>query len=373
MGRRKQISLVVTHACNLQCSYCYETNKSRLHMPPEVAKKAIREAFCGLGEDDELEIDFFGGEPFLRFHLIRNIFEWVVGELKPTSPYVFFATTNGTLIHREIKHWLCKHSGKFYCCLSIDGTKAMHDANRSSSFDRIDVDFFAETWPDQPVKMTVSTETLGHLADGVLYLQSRGLKVECNLAESIDWSNERTLPTLHEQLAKLADHFLHNGSEMVPKILDIDFEAVDGSQVLAKWCGAGEDTMCVIDVDGGKYPCQMFAPISAGKLARQKGQIELSDATLHDETCAECVLGRICGTCYGANFLSTGDPARRNRDMCKVMRIRALVAAHFQAKRMERSLECETLTEEDARSIFRRTDGIKKVLAASEGWNDLPL
>ena len=72
-------------------------------MSKSVAKKAITDAFDTIGPSEELEIDLFGGEPFLCFYLIKDIFDWLVNVLKPSSPYIFFATTNGTKIHNGIQ------------------------------------------------------------------------------------------------------------------------------------------------------------------------------------------------------------------------------------------------------------------------------
>lgn len=370
---RKQISLIVTHECNLQCIYCYEANKNHRKMSLPVAKKAILNAFESLSEHEELEIDFFGGEPFLRFDFIKKIFNWVVYELKPTSPYIFFATTNGTLINNEIKKWLFENRTQFYCCLSIDGTKWMHDINRSSSFDNIDIDFFAKTWTDQPVKMTISNETLPHLYEGVVFLQNKGFKVECNLAEAINWSNSSLFTTLYAQLMKLATYLLQNDSAVIHRILDIDFKMLEHEPKFMKWCGTGEDSMGSIDVDGQVYPCQMFAPLSAGTLSRVKGQIQLEENVLYDEACGNCILGMVCGTCYGVNYLLTGNPAKRSHDMCKVMKIRAIVSAFYNSKKFEKSIGTSEMTEEEARSIYSAMNGIKKLLAASSAWNDLPL
>lgn len=370
---RKQISLVVTYSCNLQCTYCYEANKSHYTMPISIAKKAILNAFDTLGEHEELEIDFFGGEPFLCFEFIKEIFNWVVYEVKPTLPYIFFATTNGTLIHKHIQQWVFENRSRFYCGLSIDGTKWMHDVNRSSSFDQIDIDFFAKTWADQSIKMTISNETLPYLYEGVLFLQNKGFKVECNLAEGIDWSNSSALTTLHTQLMKLATYFLQNDSTIIPRILDIDFKILENEQRFTKWCGAGENSMCTIDVDGQVYPCQMFTPLSAGKLSKVKEQIPLKEELLYDESCRNCILGRVCGTCYGTNYLLTGNPAKRNHNMCKIMRIRAIVSAFYNSKKIEKSIGTAEMTEEEARSIYSTLNGIKKLLAASSTWDDLSL
>ncbi len=61
--------------------------------------------------------------------------------VKTGQPYICFATTNGTLIKDEIKEWIEQNSERFWLGLSVDGTKAMHNLNRSNSYDQIDTNF----------------------------------------------------------------------------------------------------------------------------------------------------------------------------------------------------------------------------------------
>ena len=76
--RRRTCMLMVTHACNLNCSYCYEPYKKNAHMDTDLATEIIlREARFVKESDrfDELEIDFMGGEPFMNFPLIKYVVE----------------------------------------------------------------------------------------------------------------------------------------------------------------------------------------------------------------------------------------------------------------------------------------------------------
>ena len=42
---RVEVSLVVTHACNLRCTYCYTGDKKRVTMDGKVAAAALELAF----------------------------------------------------------------------------------------------------------------------------------------------------------------------------------------------------------------------------------------------------------------------------------------------------------------------------------------
>ena len=153
--KRKTLSLMLTHDCNLACVYCYEKVKSGRQISLETAKQAIAKSFSLCPSGEELEISFHGGEPFLAFDLLRNICEWVWSQAWPV-PYICFTTTNGTLVHGNIRDWVACNRKRLHLGLSLDGTREMHNLNRSGSFDLIDIDFFLANWPDQPLKMTVS-------------------------------------------------------------------------------------------------------------------------------------------------------------------------------------------------------------------------
>lgn len=119
---------------------------------------------------------------------------------------MLFATTNGTMLNDEMKKWFHEHRDTFYLGLSIDGTADVHNHNRSGSFDSIDTKFFADNWPEQGVKMTISKYSIPRLAESVKYIHSLGFqKVRgVNLAEgNFDWDEEGVVRELVHQLKKL--------------------------------------------------------------------------------------------------------------------------------------------------------------------------
>ena len=189
-ARRRTCMLMVTHACNLNCSYCYESHKKNAYMDVNLAKEIIlREAqFVKESPDfDEMEVDFMGGEPFMNFPLIKEIVEWLEGGVIDI-PFICFATTNGTLLTDEIKNWLRKHKHIINLGASYDGNSKMQSTNRGTDKYHLDLNFFKELWSNQGLHMTISKETLPTLAEGVLDIQTKGFNLEAALAEGIDWT-----------------------------------------------------------------------------------------------------------------------------------------------------------------------------------------
>jgi len=61
-----------TGACNLKCKYCYEgLDKPSLYMTSSVAEETLKFIIYDSKKDDELLINFHGGEPFLNFKIIQ--------------------------------------------------------------------------------------------------------------------------------------------------------------------------------------------------------------------------------------------------------------------------------------------------------------
>lgn len=126
MKKRMQISLIITESCPLACNYCYEIHKANQKMTFEKAKEHIDREFAELDEDAEINIEFFGGEPFLNFELIEQVVDYVE-EQYPKRMVTYNTTTSGVILTEHIKKWLSEHRRHFYAALSLDGVKEAHD------------------------------------------------------------------------------------------------------------------------------------------------------------------------------------------------------------------------------------------------------
>jgi uncharacterized protein len=356
---RKYIMLTVTHQCNLNCIYCYEHHKSKKTMSFSVAQEALLRHFDMPGPHKEFQIDFFGGEPFLEFDLIKNICNWTWGNRWP-KPYFFFATSNGTLIHGAIQSWLTENKDKFIVGLSLDGTREMHNSNRSKSFDNIDWKYFLKTWPKQPVKLTISNKTLPNLYEGVKFLHELGFRIEGNLAYGLDWSDRRNIDLLAAQLDELISYYAANPSIEPCRILSLDISRVvtNSTPRVKKVCGVGTN-MVAVDVDGQEYPCHLFEPLSLGNCAVKSVEVDFYDSKLfHDSRCERCVLLSICPTCYGINFRESGSSAARDRAICALTRVRAVACAKLEAFKLAAS---SITPDEDEVSAAKRLRTIRAI------------
>lgn len=360
----KSVTLTLTQFCNLNCVYCYENNKSTKVMDFDTAKRIIDYESENIGDYEGIEFDLFGGEPFTEFDLIKQITEYTCQKFKE-FPHTIFLTTNGTLVHGEIQEWLKKHEHCVVCGLSLDGTRDMHNMNRSKSFDNIDIDFFAKQYPEQDIKMTISQKTLETLAEGVIFVHNKGFQVSCNLAYGIDWSNENNVYLLDRELHKLIDFYLENPNITPCSMLSIGITNVllDNNNA-RRFCGAGI-SMRAYDVDGQSYPCQFFMPLSVGEeKAKKAKEIKFYDdiipEELLDEKCKNCVINACCPNCYGSNYAATGNIYKRDASMCKLTKIIIKACSYFYALRWSKKQLNVSETEQQA--ILRSIEKIQKEL-----------
>ena len=123
--KMRTLQFLVTEDCNLQCVYCYEKNKSPNSLSAEFMIEKIRDEMLADNGYEELSIDFFGGEPLLRFSTIRKVVDWFHQYAWPakTKAYRFVITTNGTLLNEEMKEWFFRNRRDVTVGLSMDGLR----------------------------------------------------------------------------------------------------------------------------------------------------------------------------------------------------------------------------------------------------------
>jgi uncharacterized protein len=106
--RVRTLVLMLTYSCNLSCRYCYEardegcvspaeTGGPRREMSAETIRKSIAFLLENSGESRKVSVIFFGGEPLLRFPLLRETVPMARAMASARGKEISFSlTTNGT-------------------------------------------------------------------------------------------------------------------------------------------------------------------------------------------------------------------------------------------------------------------------------------
>lgn len=187
LGKLKKLLLIITRRCNLRCSYC-EVFKSNNDMDLTTLERSVS-LISSLATNKKykpvISLTFFGGEPLLRFDLIKK----AVLKLKKFDNIHFFIFTNGTLLDKIDLNFILKHRIKLF--ISIDGdyeTQIVYrkDITRKfynyfinkilSKLKSMGIDYCAE--------MTISPLTAKDLSKNFFYLVNLGFK-EINIVPTI--------------------------------------------------------------------------------------------------------------------------------------------------------------------------------------------
>ncbi|HEY9247815.1 MAG TPA: radical SAM protein, partial [Rariglobus sp.] len=175
------LTLVVNHACNLRCSYCYTGDKFHAAMSPEMGRQAIRRAFASVFEGGVLQVGFFGGEPLIEAPSIGEWMKFARREAGAQGKRVRFnLTTNGTLVESEAGAVLMDSGVDL--AISCDGTAGRHDKHRrdihgGGSYARVEhtVRTLVRAGRVFTVVMVVRPDTLDELTCGLAHLRELGV------------------------------------------------------------------------------------------------------------------------------------------------------------------------------------------------------
>ena len=69
----RKYTIVTTTGCNARCAYCFEKGVKPVNMTMETAEKVAQFIINHRGEHEEVQIDWFGGEPLYNFKVMDRI------------------------------------------------------------------------------------------------------------------------------------------------------------------------------------------------------------------------------------------------------------------------------------------------------------
>lgn len=129
------VTLELTERCNLRCKYCVYSDVNNDYrffgeneMTFETASKAVDFLMKHSNQNKKVYIGLYGGEPLLRFPLIKQIVEYVSAKY-PNREVSYSMTSNMTLMTAEIAEYLVNIKD-MSVVISLDGPKEIHDRQR---------------------------------------------------------------------------------------------------------------------------------------------------------------------------------------------------------------------------------------------------
>jgi uncharacterized protein len=371
--RMKTVTFIVTHGCNLRCSYCYEHNKSDARMTFETAQKAVDTLFRSDAENgvwvnpddaDGLILEFIGGEPLLEVELIDRVMDYFLAravELRHrwATRYMINISTNGVLYDSpEVQRFLTKWRGRLSVGVTVDGDKATHDACRVDEQGRGSFDKASAAFRDiirrhgmSGTKLTIAPGNVDKVFSSHKYMiEEYGVtQLMSNCVYEEGW-NLNHATELYRQLKALADWLIE--TEYSEKVYLSIFSDAIGRRMpdeeTQNWCG-GTGKMLAFDTDGEILPCMRYSNLSLGSnrepmivghvdtgLAatdEQRAVIDmLEDITRQSQSTPECISCPIasgCAWCSAYNYEVYGTPDKRATFICPMHKARVLATAYY--------------------------------------------
>ena len=123
------ITIELTEACNFRCVYCYQAH-AKEHLGQNVEARILGYLKRKVASLDRLHVNWFGGEPLIRFATLRALSQEIAAEAERHGCELSqFITTNGYLITAEVAQEL-KELDISNVQITLDGSRPVHDRSR---------------------------------------------------------------------------------------------------------------------------------------------------------------------------------------------------------------------------------------------------
>jgi uncharacterized protein len=326
------LTLMVTHACNLRCTYCYNGPQYDLSMSGKVGRKAIDRSIGSIQEGGILELVFFGGEPLLEADLISLLADYARNGTQRAGLRLYMAvTTNGTITNRQA--WAIMMMSGVDVALSIDGPPEIHDRNRFFANGKGSCETVLKTigqlldaGKDIKAVTVLRPDSVHTLADVIMYLQGLGIsRVELALDIWTRWDSEST-----ENLERAIVQCGRLWAKGLPNLSINWFD--DKAAMLTRKikpslgrCGFGRGDIAV-SAAGYLYPCErLIGDDRQTNRLRLPGNVFGGEdfllgsvkETRTAESCRQCAIQSACSTtCACCNYVRTGDTGKPDALLC---------------------------------------------------------
>ena len=354
----KALCINIAHDCNLRCQYCFAGQGGygqwRMLMSFDVARRAVDFLIAHSGPREHCELDFFGGEPLMNWHVVQQTIDYVHKQEKKHGKKIKMSlTTNGLLLDKEkVKYLTDNHISLI---LSLDGRKEMHDRMRpgvhgEGTYDEIvkNLQYCVANRKGEEyyVRGTFTRYNMDFTTD-VIDMIDKGfpaVSMEPVVGEdTADYSiKEEDLPRVKAEYDRLAKLFIAREEEGRPFFFfhfNMDLWKGPCLPKRLRGCGAGHEYLAVVP-NGDIYPCHQFVGregyvignvyegLKNFKMMRDFRMNHVFSKT----ECVDCWAKFFCsGGCHANNEAFAGDIHKPYHITCEIQKKRVECAMMIQA------------------------------------------
>ncbi len=240
----------VTKECNCDCLYCYEKDKTSTYAWEEI--KELIDKIVRYRTSDQFGIEFLGGEPLLRWDLIKQSYEYLEG-LSEVNVMDYVITTNGTIVDEEIADYLSKNK-KIRFAASMDGHSWANQLrvfkdSRKNTHDKVieNLNYLRKFGVEGSIHMVTHPYNVAFISGSIDHLYKQGIR-------SIDIGTVENTMIIDQEYC---DRFIKELDIVSQKIVDGDYPGL--SIGLFEWVKPYSDVRSYIrDPKTGKVIAESY-------------------------------------------------------------------------------------------------------------------
>lgn len=316
-------SIILTEACNLNCSYCYEKRKTPEVMTQETVKKSVDFVFDNSNNQKKLSFIWFGGEPLLNFEQAKFGILYAKDRAQKENKVLDqLIITNGTIWNDDIERFF-KDNSDVRIQLSWDGMPEFQDITRGQH-EKVEKTLSRLIMMDNHLTAHVQVvpTMVPKLFENVTYIanlmKDKARIVLRHIPEVEGWMEDGVLEKLREQLYLCYKTF----DDKISKVAECEFGLQSNGL-----CGAGKNFGTFVP-NGDIYACHRFyfnknRDFKVGSL--NEGFIHSSKTEILEEYdvdsvmgCSECDACELCDRCIASNFGENFDLLMPTDENCEV-------------------------------------------------------
>lgn len=341
------IDLILTTNCNLRCNYCFENSKKNENNFFDIDlgenKYLIKNDFklenaifiidsiMSIYPQDNIQINFLGGEPLLKFNLIKNIVKYCSDNYSDKVNYSI--TTNATLFNEEILGFMLYY--KFNVKFSIDGCFKSNDINRKDIFGenssimirknlKYIKSFMKRSKSLSQIKYIVCNNNVNMFYESMSFLSTFNIPISFEINYEEKWNQEGINIFIYE-LNKYLQRYkeLKKDGAVCIEIESIIYSLAKNEKY--KYCLAGEELFTFLP-NGDYYPCARFISIDKfkiGNIFKDGFKLPINSIYLSTESCnTVCCIKNSCNNeCKFINYLYTKDFNKTSKFNCTIQKL----------------------------------------------------
>jgi uncharacterized protein len=308
-ARINSYRVVLTEACNLACTYCFEKDfaQAKRRMSDDTLD-AVVDRLASRHNGEHITVHWFGGEPLLRLDsIMRGVERFASFGADGPATISHGLTTHGGLVKAESAAWMGAH--RFHAYVSVDGVRETHDAYRikrggQGSYDEAVRGYWLlrAAGVHTGILLTPHPGNVRHLSDSVRHfveeLGSTSLAINTPQPTASGWGLDgaelaRQLQAITrycstKAVSLIAPHqrILRGLKTQVPQVFDCT--GPDGSMGVSI-APDGNMSFCIVSWNDDSHRAPLSAPDAYERAEKWKLRSHLTEA------CRSCVAEMVCG------------------------------------------------------------------------------